>query len=436
MFGNNLSFFQKLGIGLVVSVIIVFVITYISYTNLEKLNEEHRATNHSQEVIKDATDLLQTVTDAETAARGYFGTRQPVFVESFKNAVSHIDPLFSQLSENAGDDIETKRLISSLSIHLELKKTAMNSYVVQRQDAGANMSLSSDKVMRGKAEMDLIRNYITQITQKEKISLIRRQNESEDASSSSFNWLIVGSLMFLIVIGLLFYYIFKTFTQKLQIEKKVIQSKDELEDVLNLNRYHNWLLEGLKHLAEEMQGQTSKENLCAIVLKELLFYTAGISGTFYLFDKKNSLLTYCASHAVSAIDEIRKEIRMSETWLGQVAVSGNSKIIERKINANIAFSTSIVQRELPYVIIVPIFYEESLEGVIELGYWDKIDDSKIEFINSTTNRIGVSLHNMKSKTELESLLLEIQQQKEELQVQEEELREVNEQLRLQINTKI
>ncbi|WP_345948921.1 CHASE3 domain-containing protein [Mucilaginibacter sp. PAMB04274] len=430
MQNNSISFRNKILAGFITSIVLIFAITLISYQKLHDLEKEHQLADHTREVTKAATDLLQRVTDAETSARGYFGTSQEVFITAFQRALEDIDPNFQRLFRSVQDDAAQLHIVEQLGARVVAKQTVMKSYVSQRQASGTTGSIPIYRVLEGKTEMDLIRKLVADVIINAQNQLRQQQQRSEMAATNASIVLFGGALLFMVMICTLFFYIKRTFDQKTAAEQSVHQNNAYLEKTLSENKHQNWMLQGLKHLAEQMQGQSNMEDLGAVILKELIEYTEGVAGTMYLYQTSQELLNFCAAHAVSPKDEIRKQFRLTETWIGQVGNLQQAKLISGRFNSNLTLSTSIFQKELAHCFIVPFFYEQQLCGILELGYREAPTDISKGFILSTLSRIGITVHAMLAKREIEELYEAVHQQAEELQVQQEELKASNEELLL------
>jgi CHASE3 domain sensor protein len=63
----------------------------MSYFSVARLDEDARREQHTNEVIAALRKVLATVTDAETAQRGYLITGQESYLEPYENAVQTIE---------------------------------------------------------------------------------------------------------------------------------------------------------------------------------------------------------------------------------------------------------------------------------------------------------------------------------------------------------
>src|SRR5476651_1727981 len=109
----RLSFRQQVLTGFAVSIVLVFVVALLSYNSIRQLEDDTRWVNHTQQVIRNSTDLLQSLIDGETAMRGYCATNKPVFLEPYNASLpgirTDIDSLRHLVSDNP---VEVKRVDS------------------------------------------------------------------------------------------------------------------------------------------------------------------------------------------------------------------------------------------------------------------------------------------------------------------------------------
>jgi CheY-like chemotaxis protein len=226
----------------------------------------------------------------------------------------------------------------------------------------------------------------------------------------------------------LFFYIQGTFAQQKKIEEAITVANVELEKVLNENKAKNWLLTGTGILNEKMQGQQSERELAENVLTEMCQFTQALSGTFYLFDEESETLNLFSAYAFSNYNSIKKSVKLSDGWLGQVAKNEKAAIIKGQINTNLELGSSMLRQSLVECMIVPFFFDKKLKGIIELGFNNAIDNVSSEYILAVADDIGIAVNTAQARTIMHSLLAQVQQQTEELQAQQEEMRITNEEL--------
>ncbi len=81
-----------------------------------------------------------------------------------------------------------------------------------------------------------------------------------------------------------------------------------------------------------------------------------------------------------------------------------------------------------HLLIAPITEDGEVNGVLELGFFNPLDESIVQLFERVAESIGVAVRSVKYRAHLQNLLEETQRQSEELQAQGEELRVSNEEL--------
>jgi len=118
------------GIGLIL--LLMGTVSYVSYQNATRLIESARKVRHTNEVLKTLTDVVSTMTDAESGRRGYilFGDEEEL--ERYNTAVQSIDPKITQLRQLLGNDVEQQqrlaRLVSFITQRLILYRQSIDLY--------------------------------------------------------------------------------------------------------------------------------------------------------------------------------------------------------------------------------------------------------------------------------------------------------------------
>lgn len=424
----NFSFRQQVFAGFAVSVILVLLVGSLSYKSINKLEDDSLLVEHTQKVIKTSSNLLQLLIDAETGMRGYVATNKPVFLDPYRAALPNIKHDIEQLRDLVSDNPVEVRRVDSLhtlvNAHLNILKTNIEARSVQGLDYMVNNNMLSN----GKQIMDEIRMLISHIHQAEDRLLAIRKASSEVAASTAIDMIIVGSVVFLVIIVVLFFYIQATFDRQRKIEAQITIANIELEKVLGENRAQNWLLTGTGAINERMQGQQGERELAGNILTEICNYTKALTGTFYLFNEEQLTLDLYASYAFNNPDALKKVVKLSEGWLGQVAKDEKAAIIKGKLNDKLELRTSLINQELVESFIVPFFFDKKLKGVIEVAFNNEVGTSNSNYILAVADDIGIAINTAQARTIMHELLSQVQQQAEELEAQQEEMRVTNEEL--------
>lgn len=424
----KLSFRNQVLTGFAVSIVLVLVVGLLSIVSINKLEDDTVMVEHSQQIVKSSNNLLQLLVDAETGMRGYAATGNKAFLDPYNAALPNItvdvDNLRSLTANNPVQSARIEKIAELVNKQLVLLKTNVD----VRETKGLQYMVDNNLLFNGKQVMDQIRQYKSELLEQESKVLDARKKSSAAASSETEIIVITGSVIFLIIIAVLFYYIQKTFEEQRKAEEIVKHANTELERVLDENEAQNWLLKGVSNMNDKIQGQLSEKELSKNILAEICSYTHASAGTLYLYNSEEHKLELFASYAFHDHDALRKEIRLTEGWIGQAAENGEAVVIKGKLNDSIKLETSVLQEQLTESIIIPFFFDKQLKGVIEIARNGEIDSNTRNYLSIVANNVAIAINTSQARTIMHDLYEETQQQAEELEAQQEEMRVTNEEL--------
>lgn len=422
------SFRQQVFAGFAVSVILVLIVGFLSYKSISQLEDDSAMVEHTQKVLNTSTSLLQLMLDAETGMRGFAATNKSVLLEPYNTALPRIKSNIEQLRDLVADNPVQVRRVDSLAALTNNQLNILKTAIEVRQVQGLDYMVQNNMFFNGKYNMDEIRTVINHLKSTEAGLLTVRKATTKATSSRVIDTIAVGSIVFLIIIAVLFFYIQGTFERQNKIEREIKVANIRLEKVVDENRAKNWLLTGTSVLNEKMQGQQSERELAGNVLTAVCNYTQALTGTFYLFNDELQTLNLCASYAFNNPDALKATVKVSEGWLGQVAKDEKAAVIQGKLNEKLELGSSLIHQEIIESFIVPFFFDKKLKGVIEIAFAKELDTKSKEYILSIANDIGIAVNTAQARTIMHELLSQVQQQAEELEAQQEEMRVTNEEL--------
>ncbi|MCR8557082.1 response regulator [Mucilaginibacter sp. BJC16-A38] len=424
----NFSFRQQVFAGFAVSVILVLLVGTLSYKSINQLEGDSNMVEHTQKVIKTSTDLLQLMIDAETGMRGFIATNKPSFLDPYNAALPSIKSDIETLKDMVTDNLLQVRRVDSLQTLINAQLNILKTNIEVRPVQGLDYMVNNNMLSNGKSNMDEIRMLVSHMRETENWLLTARKASSQAASKKAVDTIVVGSVVFLVIIVVLFFYIQQTFERQRKIEAQITVANIELEKVLGENKVQNWLLTGTGSINDRMQGQQSERELAGNILTEICNYTRALTGTFYLFNEDQQTLELYASYAFNNPDALKRTVKVSEGWLGQVAKDEKAAIVKGKLNDKLELGSSLIHQEIIESLIVPFFFDKALKGVIEIAFNNEIDNNSNDYILAVADDIGIAINTAQARTIMHELLSQVQQQAEELEAQQEEMRVTNEEL--------
>lgn len=424
----KLSFRHQVSLGFVVSIALVLVVGIFSYRSLKQLQNDTVWVEHSHQVIKSSDILLQKLVDAETGMRGYVATGNEVFLEPYHAALHVIGTELSSIKEQTKDNAAQQIVADSLAALTSAQLNVLRQNIDVRHTQGLQYFVQHAMLTNGKAIMDNIRREINHLNANESQLLQQRKLKTDAATEQAVITLIIGSVIFLVIILVLLVYIQDTFRKQKKNEKVISRTNRELEVVIAQNKTQNWLLSGSSRLNEKMQGQQNEKEIAQNILEEVCSYTQALTGTLYLYNEPEQLLELYAYYAFHDLSLIKPQIKLGESWLGQVAKSGKSATIKGNVNEKLRLQTSIINQDLAEILIVPFFFDKELKGVMEIAFQQEAPQNIMAYVEHAASDIGIAVNTAQARSIMQRLYEETQQQAEELEAQQEEMRVTNEEL--------
>ena len=187
--------------------VFLMVVAVAFYTSF-KTREAENWNVHTYQVLGQADELLKSMINMETGARGFLLAGEDKFLEPWTNGLSAFDKAWSESKRLTADNPEQQRRLEDIRArHLEFKGV-VESMIAARREVSAGRQTMTQFVAqfalaRDKAAMDAFRGLHQKFDAAERDLLVVRAARAEDLRTFDHSVLIGGSLAAL-VIGVLF----------------------------------------------------------------------------------------------------------------------------------------------------------------------------------------------------------------------------------------
>ncbi len=212
-------------------------------------------------------------------------------------------------------------------------------------------------------------------------------------------------------------------SEKDQLGRALSDMTHTLRNITTKNATQDWLKTGLARLNSQMSGSQEIPVLAKNIISLLTNYIGASVGVFYLLksDSDEPYLQVIASYAFTRTDDIPQKFLVGEGLVGQVALERQAIFRTHTPEEYTQIIQSSLAKAVPrYVLIIPFLYEDVLKGVIEIGSTQELSKVSREFVEQTMSSIGIAINTAESRTQMQVLLEQSQQQAEELQSQQNE----------------
>ncbi|MGP3983724.1 HAMP domain-containing protein [Streptomyces sp. KR80] len=210
-------------------------------------------------------------------------------------------------------------------------------------------------------------------------------------------------------------------------------------------RAKDWLESNLTRIAGLMQGHRDLGEVADLILRELTPLVNAQLGAFYLAEagaEPGEGLQFIAGYGTDAADGTAARAgtdgggralqhdpeRLGRGLIAQAALEKKRILIREVPPDYLAISSGLGAAPPGNIVILPILFEDTVLGVIELASFSQFNEVHLAFIDQFVNTIGVSINTIIANSRTESLLSESQRLTSELRQRTDELQRSNAEL--------
>jgi two-component sensor histidine kinase/CHASE3 domain sensor protein len=175
------------------SLLLVVAAAVASLFLVQGVDQQMRDVLHTYEVRRQARELVQALTDAETGQRGYILTQDNAYLDPYRSAVTSLDATYRNLTEIVADNPAQQQTIGDLAEPIERKRAEMATTITLASNGRVTEALAIIRDGDGLALMEGIRASLGAFIAEEDSKLIER-NERFDAARLWLVAMIIAAL--------------------------------------------------------------------------------------------------------------------------------------------------------------------------------------------------------------------------------------------------
>ena len=200
-----------------------------------------------------------------------------------------------------------------------------------------------------------------------------------------------------------------------------------LHDTTLAFRQQDWLKTNLARFSQMMQGQRSSASLAQLIMNELSPLVSAQYGSFFVaeLDASQRLggLRKVGAYAPRHAHPLGERLKMDEGLVGQCAAQKRTILVSDVPPNYMVMSSSLGAAAPRQLLLLPVLFEGTLKGVIELGSCGGFSSVQTDFLEQVSFSIGVVLNTILAGARTEGLLVELQGSHRELEERSSELEE-------------
>lgn len=469
------SVIRQLQIVFSISIILLLVSLVASFYSTQKLIENSRLVNHTNQILIEAENIISHVKDAETGQRGYLVTLDPSFLRPYTGSYEKVMNSYNTVSSLTVDNPLQQKNLAETKVLFDAKFAQMQRVIdlVRKNKSFVRDTINRHaEMVKGMKVMDSLRNVVNRIKNDENVLLTKRLEQQQIYITYTPYLLVIAAIISVIISGSAYMRIKKDLDDRIAKQKEAedkyretterinvmedittdiadgnytIRSEDNQDDELGriaraLNRMaeslettfndlnnRNWLQTGAVNLNDAIRGERDLSKLADKLISTFTNYLNAPIGAIYIIDNDSSFRLAGSYATTNAPDRVI----IGEGLIGEVIKNKKPVIVHdlppNYINVNSALGTT------PPVslVIVPLIYDQICLGVIEIGLFREPGPLEVEFLEANLETISIGVNSALDYIKLQNFLEETQAQSEELQAQHNELENVNAELEAQ-----
>ena len=184
---------KSLWLGIVLLLIVLAINGYVTFLSFQRVNEDNRKVEHTQQVLLETERLKSLLVDAETGQRGYLYTGDPRYLEPYNQASKQIDGQLDRVASLTADIALQRNQVQQLRqlCHAKLKELADT---IAMADSGQTEEAKARVLSNvGKNRMDDIRTSISEIEGIEAGLQIRRVSETKVSTRAATSAFVIAT---------------------------------------------------------------------------------------------------------------------------------------------------------------------------------------------------------------------------------------------------
>lgn len=463
MITRRLNIGQKMFLGFGIVILIMLTVISNSYINFIKESEAVKWNVHTYQVIQESDDVLMSLLNMETGARGYVITGNESFFEPFNQGMDSYEEHYNKLKELMADNpMQQQRLISLEKQYQDWLNWERTKIITGIQKVSSGESEIKDLIAvvqsgEGKAMMDNMRSILGDINEEEERLLESKNAELIKMEKETRAIMLIGGSLATIAAIIIASLVIRMIARPVKVVTNTFKeiaegdvnlevrlnsnSNDELgrmarhfnifmtklKELILENKNQGWITSGRAELNEKMQGEQDIATLSSKVISYICKYLNAQIGALYI-KTDNDTYKMLGSYAYTIHKNSSNEIKIGEGFVGQSALEKQINLITNIPKDYIKIASGIGEAAPKNILVVPCMYQNEVECIIELGSFDELTEVQLKFIEQISDTIAISINLTKAQIRMKELLDKTLVQSEELQVQQEELRQNNEEL--------
>ncbi len=197
----------------------------VSYFNTRQLGKNEQLVTHTHQVLAELKGTFSTLKEAETGQRGYLLTQDPAYLKPYYAALTQSSSHLQSLQQLIADNPVQQKRLAVLKQKISQRLSILKETLALNAEKGTVATQEVVPVGNDKRVIDEIRQILAQMENTEQNLLIQRSGQSKASFQKTIATLSLATLLNLIFLGLLYYFINRNITKRQQAAAQIEESE-------------------------------------------------------------------------------------------------------------------------------------------------------------------------------------------------------------------
>ena len=207
------------------------------------------------------------------------------------------------------------------------------------------------------------------------------------------------------------------------LNKMVVQLKESYQKA----EKDSWFKSGINLINEKLSGDQNISDISNHALSFMMDFLHSQLGSIHLYNHEYQSLKLINSIGFDT-KKLNDRIKLNEGIIGRAGAEKRIILLSDISDKTYTTYSSSGEYNPEQVVVMPLLFNDTLVGVLELSSIHSYSDNEIQFLKGASEIIAINLSSALNLLKTNELLKKTQDQASELQVQQEELRVANEEL--------
>ncbi|RYZ56507.1 MAG: response regulator [Sphingobacteriales bacterium] len=408
--------------GFIIAITLVIITGAVSYFSLKNQVNEANRVKHSYQVLQDLEELEKMLVNMETGRRGWRATGDRNFLDPYNQNQSRLVPALETMDLLVAGNEKQAGNARIVALKVLTLDSFWRSIPLNNTDFAQRVAVTNIE----KLLMDDFRSAVASMRNVENEFLASGEASNMNAIGKAILSVVSGTILVLIVVGMLIYRILKEFAAR---KKAEISLKENLNQLNKLNleaNERNWQLTGVSSIRASLHDTSNTVKYALNCLKAISSYLNTPAAAFFVTSEDEQYLKCIAS--IGLPDSAPASFELGKGLPGKAAESLDVTVVNNLPQDFWHLQSASGSRLPDSLMYIPMRLGNKLLGLIELACIDGAGTRQTELLRIVGGNIATGLYAAQAWEKLNELLATVQDQKEELLSQQEELRQTNEEL--------